>query len=123
MMTGGRVMHHAMRVLPDENATLVFVGYQAAGTTGRRILDGEREVKIFKEWIPVRCRVEKSKAFPPTPIGKRCCAGSKVCKIRRKWFLPRTANPMPPKRWLDTSAKDSVGMSLFPQYEQTIELV
>lgn len=63
MMTGGRVLHHAMRVLPNENATLIFVGYQAAGTTGRRILDGEREVKIFKEWIPVRCHVRRIEGF------------------------------------------------------------
>lgn len=63
MMTGGRVLHHAMRMLPDENATLIFVGYQAAGTTGRRIQDGEREVKIMKRWIPVRCRVEKVEGF------------------------------------------------------------
>ncbi len=63
MMTGGRVMHHAMRVLPDERATVVFVGYQAAGTTGRRIQDGEREVRIMKNWIPVRCRVEKVEGF------------------------------------------------------------
>ena len=63
MMTGGRVLHHAMRVLPNENATLVFVGYQAAGTTGRRILDGEREVRIMKQWIPVRCNVERVEGF------------------------------------------------------------
>ncbi|MCP9496234.1 MAG: MBL fold metallo-hydrolase [Pyrinomonadaceae bacterium MAG19_C2-C3] len=59
MMTGGRVLHHAMRILPDERATVCFVGYQAVGTTGRRILDGEREVKIMKEWIPVRAHVER----------------------------------------------------------------
>jgi metallo-beta-lactamase family protein len=58
MMTGGRVLHHAMRILPDENATLVFVGFQAAGTTGRRIQDGQREVKIMKNMVPVRCHVE-----------------------------------------------------------------
>ena len=63
MMTGGRVMHHAMRVLPDETATLVFVGYQAAGTTGRHIQDGDREVRIMKHWIPVRCRVENVQGF------------------------------------------------------------
>ncbi len=34
MMTGGRILHHARRILPDERATVVFVGYQAAGTTG-----------------------------------------------------------------------------------------
>lgn len=63
MMTGGRVLHHAMRILPDENATVVFVGYQAAGTTGRRIMDGEREVKIMKSWIPVNCYLEKVEGF------------------------------------------------------------
>ncbi len=63
MMSGGRVMHHAMRLLPDENATVVFVGYQAGGTTGRRVQDGEKEVKIMKNWIPVRCHVEKVEGF------------------------------------------------------------
>jgi metallo-beta-lactamase family protein len=63
MMTGGRVLHHAQRALPDPNATIVFVGYQAAGTTGRRILDGEKEVKIMGQWVPVRCRVERIGGF------------------------------------------------------------
>jgi metallo-beta-lactamase family protein len=63
MMTGGRVMHHAMRILPDPNAIIIFVGYQAAGTTGRRVMDGEKEVRIMKEWIPVRCRVERIEGF------------------------------------------------------------
>jgi metallo-beta-lactamase family protein len=63
MMTGGRVMHHAKYILPDPNAIVVFVGYQAAGTTGRRISSGEKEVRIMKDWIPVRCRVEKIDSF------------------------------------------------------------
>jgi metallo-beta-lactamase family protein len=63
MMTGGRVLHHAMRILPDEKATVVFVGYQAAGTTGRRIIEGEREVKIMKNWVPVKCHVEIVEGF------------------------------------------------------------
>ena len=63
MMTGGRVLHHAMRVLPNENATVIFVGYNAAGTVGRRVQDGEPEVRIMKNWIPVRCHVEKVEGF------------------------------------------------------------
>ncbi len=63
MMTGGRVLHHARKILPDGNATIVFVGYQAAGTTGRRILDGERDVKILGQWVPVRCQVEHIGGF------------------------------------------------------------
>ena len=63
MLTGGRVLHHAVRILPNENATVVFVGYQAAGTVGRRVQDGEREVRIMKNWIPVRCHVAKVEGF------------------------------------------------------------
>src|SRR4051795_4377336 len=59
MMTGGRVLHHAIRLVPDPDATVVFVGYQAAGTLGRRILDHEPDVKILGQWVPVRCRIEK----------------------------------------------------------------
>jgi metallo-beta-lactamase family protein len=63
MMTGGRVLHHALRVLPDRNAVIVFVGYQAAGTLGRRVVDREQEVKVLGQWIPVRCRIEQVGGF------------------------------------------------------------
>ena len=63
MLTGGRVLHHAIRVLPDEKATIVFVGYQAAGTTGRHVQDGDREVRIMKNWVPVNCPVKKVEGF------------------------------------------------------------
>ena len=63
MMNGGRVLHHALRVLPDENATVVFVGYQSAGTLGRRVADGEKQVKVLGQWIAVRCAIEKIGGF------------------------------------------------------------
>ncbi|PYS55234.1 MAG: MBL fold metallo-hydrolase [Acidobacteria bacterium] len=63
MMNGGRVLHHALRFLPDENSTVVFVGYQAGGTLGRRVADGEKQVKVLGQWVPVRCRVEKIGGF------------------------------------------------------------
>ena len=63
MMNGGRVLHHALRLLPNENATVVFVGYQAAGTLGRRVSDGEKQVKVLGQWIPVRCQIAKIGGF------------------------------------------------------------
>ena len=48
---------------PDPETTIVFVGYQAAGTLGRRIQNGEPEVKILGQWIPVRCRIAKIGGF------------------------------------------------------------
>src|SRR5215210_289221 len=59
MMTGGRALHPAARVLPDPDATVVFVGYQAGGTTGRRIQEGEPEVRILGQFTPVRCHIER----------------------------------------------------------------
>ena len=63
MMTGGRVLHHAIRLLPEPQSTIVFVGYQATGTIGRRILNGEPEVKILRQRVPIRCRIEQIGGF------------------------------------------------------------
>ena len=63
MMNGGRVLHHALRLLPDENATVVFVGYQAAGTLGRHVADGDKQVKVLGQWVPVKCGIEKIGGF------------------------------------------------------------
>jgi metallo-beta-lactamase family protein len=57
MSNGGRILHHEMRYLPDPKSTILFVGYQAEGTLGRAILEGAKEVIIFGEKIPVRCKV------------------------------------------------------------------
>ncbi len=53
MSEGGRILHHERRYLSDEKNTLLFVGYQARGTRGRRIQDGATSVTIFDDHIPV----------------------------------------------------------------------
>jgi metallo-beta-lactamase family protein len=57
MSNGGRILHHELRYLPDPKSAIIFVGYQAYGSMGRQILDGAKEVRIFGEVVPVRCRV------------------------------------------------------------------
>lgn len=59
MAEGGRVLHHLKRALPDARNTVLFAGYQAAGTRGRRLVDGEKSVKMHGEWIPVAARIER----------------------------------------------------------------
>lgn len=59
MATGGRVLHHLKAALPDPRNTVVFAGFQAEGTRGRRLVDGEREVKIHGQVIPVNARVAR----------------------------------------------------------------
>ena len=58
MSHAGRILHHELRYLPDPRSTLLIVGYQTEGSLGRAILDGEREVMIMNERIPVRCHVK-----------------------------------------------------------------
>ena len=57
MATGGRVLHHIAAFAPDHRNTLLFSGFQAAGTRGRKLLEGAREVKMFGQWIPVNAEV------------------------------------------------------------------
>lgn len=57
MSQGGRILHHEKRYLPDPKSTILFIGYQAKNSLGRKILEGEKSVKIHGEEIPVRCRV------------------------------------------------------------------
>lgn len=57
MSNGGRILHHEQRYLSDPKSTILFVGYQVEGTLGRKILDGQKEVSIFGQAIPVNCQV------------------------------------------------------------------
>jgi metallo-beta-lactamase family protein len=63
MMNGGRILHHLKRYLPDSKSILLIVGYQGAGSLGRRLIDGDRLVKIFGEEIPVEAEIRKINGF------------------------------------------------------------
>ncbi len=59
MASGGRVVHHLFAGLPDARNTVLFVGFQAAGTRGRQLVDGAQHVKMFGQHVPVHARIEK----------------------------------------------------------------
>lgn len=63
MMTGGRIMHHLMRVLPDPKSAVLIVGYQAARTLGRRLYEGAKSVKLYGHETEVKAAVEAIGAF------------------------------------------------------------
>lgn len=122
MMTGGRVLHHAIRILPDENATILFVGYQAAGTTGRKIIEGAREVKIMGQYVPVRCKVERIGGFS---------AHADYAEVLR-WL---TGMKLAPRRSFTTHGEPEAAAAMaehirerfgwkvdVPEYGQTVEL-
>jgi metallo-beta-lactamase family protein len=59
MATGGRVLRHLAATITNPNTTVMFVGYQAAGTRGRLLVDGAREIKLLGRVYPVAARVER----------------------------------------------------------------
>jgi len=57
MATGGRVLHHLKAFASDSKNTILFCGFQAAGTRGQAMLQGAQEIKIHGQWIPVRAEI------------------------------------------------------------------
>ena len=57
MASGGRVVHHLERFLPDERNSVVLVGFQAAGTRGRQLLDGASSVKIHGRYVRAKAEI------------------------------------------------------------------
>jgi metallo-beta-lactamase family protein len=57
MLTGGRILHHLKRLLPDPRNTVALVGYQAAGTRGRMLQDHAPTISIHGEQVPVKAAI------------------------------------------------------------------
>ncbi|WP_076464535.1 MBL fold metallo-hydrolase RNA specificity domain-containing protein [Actinomyces mediterranea] len=63
MATGGRVLHHLERMLPDERNCVVLTGYQALGTRGRSLVDGRTSLKMHGTEVAVRARIVRDEEF------------------------------------------------------------
>jgi metallo-beta-lactamase family protein len=63
MATGGRVLHHLARLLPDHRNSVVLCGFQAAGTRGRSLADGARSVKMLGHYVPVRAEIHQLRSL------------------------------------------------------------
>jgi metallo-beta-lactamase family protein len=63
MATGGRILHHLVRRLGDPKTTVLFVGYQAEGTLGRQLVEGEPEVKVLGEYVRVQAAIRQLPAL------------------------------------------------------------
>lgn len=63
MATGGRVVHHLAHMLSIPSHTIVLVGYQALGTRGRRLLEGEEYIRIHGSDVAVKAQIEQINSF------------------------------------------------------------
>lgn len=87
MATGGRVVHHLKRALPDERNTILLVGYQAQGSRGRALEDGLPRIKIHGEWVDVRARIAKVESFSVHADSEELLGWLAKCKKPRKIFV------------------------------------
>ena len=63
MAEGGRILHHLRNNIGNKNNLVLFVGYAAAHTLARKLMDGEKKVRIFGEEHEVKSRIKKIDDF------------------------------------------------------------
>lgn len=63
MCTGGRIVHHIKNNIENPNTHMIFVGYQVEGTLGRKIVDGEKEVRVMGETLKVNSKIHTLGGF------------------------------------------------------------
>jgi metallo-beta-lactamase family protein len=63
MATGGRVVHHLAHLVSEPENTVILVGFQAEGTRGRRLLEGETELKLLGRYVRVKADIVDLPAF------------------------------------------------------------
>ncbi len=118
MMTGGRILHHLKRYLPDEKSGVLIIGYQAEGTLGRQIKDGATKVTIHEKPYEVKATVKA--------IGSFSAHGDRN-KLRR-WLKPKNGNvdkiflvhgdPEVKPQFKTFLAEESEAEIIIPQYSQ-----
>ncbi len=87
MCTGGRILHHLRHNLWRENASVIFVGYAAAGTLARRIIDGARHINVLGDDIKVRARIHTINGFSAHADQKELIDWQRSIEGKHRTFL------------------------------------
>lgn len=122
MATGGRVVHHLFAALPDPRNTVLFVGYQAAGTRGRQLIEGARYVKMYGQQVPVKSRIAKLNG-----MSSHADAGEIIKWLRTFPRAPKVTylvhGEPPAQEALKTRIQQELGWTVeIPAHGQTVEL-
>ncbi len=117
MCTGGRVRHHLRHNLSREDSSIVFVGYAAAGTLGRLIIDGAKQVNILGEDVPVRARIYTINGFSAHADQAELLAWQKQTGAKRTFLVHGEEDIM--KKFAAHLANTRVEM---PEQNQAFEL-
>lgn len=122
MCTGGRILHHMTHRLPRESDTFLFVGYQAEGTRGRDMLEGEKTVKIFGEDVPVRCRVRKVNGLSAHADQAELLTWLKGFQKAPKITFVTHGEPETAKTFAQTIEQQFGWKTIVPEYLETVSL-
>lgn len=109
MMTGGRILNHAIRYLPMNSTRLLIVGYQGEGTLGRAILEGQRQVNIERNPVTVRASVNQTQAMSSHADQPRLLNWLKNIQGVKKVFLTHGENG--PRTALAEKIKSDLGVT------------
>jgi metallo-beta-lactamase family protein len=122
MATGGRVVHHLASALPDRRNTVILVGYQAAGTRGRQLIDGATELKMMGKYVPVRAQVVDLPQF--SVHADRCELLQWVGSSSREPRAVYVVHGEPPSSVaLATSIRESLDwMAVVPRFGERVRL-
>ncbi len=93
MCTGGRILHHLKHNLWRRNVSVVFVGFQARGTLGRRLVDGERMVRVLGEPVAVRASIHTIGGFSAHAGRTELIAWAEAVRSGRRRFILNHGEP------------------------------
>lgn len=122
MCNGGRIVHHLSRHLGTPSTRVVFVGYQAAGTLGRRLIEGAKEVRLFNQPVPVKARIKTINGFS-AHAGQSALVqwASSVAHSRPRVFL--THGEDGPRAALAARLRAELGMDPYlPRYLEAVDI-
>lgn len=122
MMAGGRILHHAIKFLPLATTRLLQVGFQAVGTIGRKILDGEKRVRIYDSEVEVRANIRNVSTMSAHADQPRLMRWLGQIKGVRRVFL--THGEELPRLVLAEKIKNDLGITdvVLPKMNQVAEL-
>jgi len=122
MSMGGRITRHEEFYLPDARNTLIEVGYQSAGTVGRQLIDGLKEVVMDGRIIPVRASIEKILAYSSHKDSDHLVEFVNDAKTTLKQVFVTMGEPKT-SMFLTQRLRDELGVNaLVPDAKKTYEL-
>ncbi len=122
MSNGGRILHHELRYLPDPKSALLFVGYQAPGSLGRRIQDGAKTVALLGEEVPVRAKIKALAGYSAHPDRDALLAFIEKSRDSLEKVFAIHGEPAA-SLFLVQHIRDYLGMEAYaPRYGETYEI-